>query len=401
MHVVDVCAFYTPHGGGVKTYVDRKVRAAARHGVKVTVLAPGKRGQDDSFGQTDIRSVPGRRFPLDGRYRYFHDERALHAALDELAPDFVEASSPWSSAGMVARWPGNVPRALVMHADPLSTNAYRWLDGLFERATIDRRLSRFWDHLRRLDDAFDLVVCAGRELTQRLQLGGLRQARTIPMGVEPGIFTPTLRDEALRAQLLGECSLPPSATLLLGVGRLAAEKRWPMVVDAVMAAGIAHPLGLVLLGDGRDRAAVLARIGNNPHVRLLGAVGDRTALSRIIASGDALVHGCESETFCMVASEARASGLPLIVPDRGGGAEQALGGAGVTYASGRPDELAEAIGSFIADGPSVHRDRATGLAASVRSMDDHFADLFHMYCGLVARRGEHAPPPAMIRTAGF
>ena len=399
MHVVDVCAFYTPYGGGVKTYVDRKVKAAARHGVKVTVLAPGKPGRDDSFGRADVRSVPGRRFPLDGRYRYFHDEQALHSALDELAPDFVEASSPWSSAGMVARWPGRTPRALVMHADPLSTYAYRWFDGLFERATIDRRLSRFWDHLRRLDDAFDVVVCAGQELTQRLRMGGLRQARTIPMGVEPGIFTPTLRDLALRAQLLGECGLPSSATLLLGVGRLAAEKRWPMVVDAVMAAGIEHPLGLILLGDGRARAAVLARIGNNPHVRLLGPIGDRPALARIMASADALVHGCESETYCMVASEARASGLPLIVPDRGGGAEQATGGAGVTYASGRPDELAEAIRAQIAGGPDNHRLLATALADSVRSMDDHFADLFRTYRELVARGGKRAALPSLIGVA--
>ena len=36
-----------------------------------------------------------------------------------------------------------------------------------------------------------------------------------------------------------------------------------------------------------------------------------------LASADALVHGCEAETFCLVAAEARASGTPMIVPDRG------------------------------------------------------------------------------------
>ena len=394
MHVVDVCAFYAPHGGGVKTYVDRKVKAAARHGVKVTVLAPGKPGRDQGFGSESIRTVAGRRFPLDGRYRYFHDEQALHAAIDDLAPDFVEASSPWSSAGMVARWPGAAPRALVMHADPLATYAYRWFDGLLQRETIDRHLSRFWDHLRRLDASFDAVVCASRELTQRLQLGGLRQARMIPMGVEPGVFSPALRDEGLREDLLRQCGLPPTAMLLVGVGRLSAEKRWPMVVDAVMAAGIAHPLGLVLIGDGRDRAAVSARIGNNPHVRLLGRVDGRDALARILASGDALVHGCESETYCMVASEARASGLPLIVPDRGGGAEQAAGGAGFTYASGHPNSLADAIRVFVAQEAGTRNLDAVALAPSVRSMDDHFADLFRTYRALIARKSEFSQRPA-------
>lgn len=381
MHVVDVCAFYTPHGGGVKTYVERKVRAAARHGVKVTILAPGKAGGGE-FGLANVRSVPGRRFPLDGRYRYFHDEQALHAALDELQPDFVEASSPWSSAGMVARWAGTAPRALVMHADPLASYAYRWFGGLFARETIDRRMARFWDHLRSLDAAFDLVVCASDELARRLGEGGLRRAATIPMGVEPGVFDPAQRDERLRARLLADCGLPQSATLLLGVGRLSAEKRWPMVIDAVMAAGIDHPLGFVLLGEGRDRAAIMTRAGNNPHIRLLGAIADRAALARIVASADALIHGCESETYCMVASEARASGLPLIVPDHGGAAEQAAMAGGLAYASGNAFDLGRAIAAFVAAEPQF-RARATAHAASVQSMDDHFARLFSSYRDLV------------------
>ncbi|NWP89654.1 glycosyltransferase family 1 protein, partial [Escherichia coli] len=75
---------------------------------------------------------------LDRRYRYFDDEKALHRALDRWRPDFVEASSPWGSASMVARWDGAAPRALVMHADPLSAYAYRWFGQVASIETIDR-----------------------------------------------------------------------------------------------------------------------------------------------------------------------------------------------------------------------------------------------------------------------
>jgi alpha-1,6-mannosyltransferase len=378
VHVVDVCAFYSPRGGGVKTYVERKIKAAERQGVKVTILAPGKPGHETPESPA-IRAVPGRRFLLDGRYRYFHDERALHAALDDLEPDFVEASSPWSSAAMVARWPGAAPRALVMHADPLASYAYRWLGGFLDRATIDRRFARFWQHLRRLDAAFDLTVCANADLARRLAEGGLGRAVTIPMGVEPGVFDPARRDETLRARLLAECQLPDTATLLLGVGRLAGEKRWPLVIDAVMAAGIADPIGLVLIGDGRDRAAVRGRAGHDPHVRLLAPITDRSELARIMASADALVHGCDSETFCMVAAEARASALPLLVPDVGGAADQVRDGAGLSYRAGNPAALSEAIANFIAVGPQRFRARAWRSAATVRTMDQHFAELFATY----------------------
>ena len=380
MHVVDVCAFYSPHGGGVKTYVERKVRAARRHGVRMTILAPARNGEAFVLGDGEpVRTIPGRRFPLDGRYRYFYDEPALHAALDELAPDFVEASSPWSSAAMVARWPGAAPRALVMHADPLASYAYRWFGGVFSRAAIDRRFDRFWNHLRRLDRAFDLVVCANRDLTRRMAEGGLERALTIPMGVDPGVFSPVHRDEQLRARLLAECGLAPDAMLLLGVGRLASEKRWPMVIDAVMAAGIDHLIGFVLVGDGRDRAAVVSRAGQDPHIRLLAPIADRPALARLMASADALVHGCDSETYCMVASEARASGLPLIVPDSGGATEQVSAGAGWTYRAGDPGDLAQVITRFVRSDPHAQRDRAVALAGGVRSMDEHFAELFDTY----------------------
>ena len=68
-----------------------------------------------------------------------------------------------------------------------------------------------------------------------------------------------------------------------------------------------------------------ARQGN-PHVRLLEPTTDRPALARMMASADALIHGCEAETFCFVAAEALASGLPLIAPDRGGAADLARAG---------------------------------------------------------------------------
>ena len=364
----------------MKTYVERKVRAARHNGVQMTILAPAREGEAFALGDGEhVHTIPGRRFPLDGRYRYFHDEPALHAALDELAPDFVEASSPWSSAAMVARWPGAAPRALVMHADPLASYAYRWFGGVFSRAAIDRRFDRFWNHLRRLDRAFDLVVCANGDLTRRMAEGGLERAITIPMGVDPGVFSPTLRDEQLRARLLGECGLAPDATLLLGVGRLASEKRWPMVIDAVMAAGIDHPIGFVLAGDGRDRAAVVSRAGRDPHIHLLAPIAERAEMARLMASADALVHGCDSETYCMVAAEARASGLPLIVPDSGGAAEQVAPGVGWTYRAGDPADLAEVITEFIRSDPVAQRRRASALAGDVRSMDQHFAELFDTY----------------------
>ncbi|MBN8502443.1 MAG: glycosyltransferase [Sphingomonadales bacterium] len=378
MRIVDVCAFYSPQGGGVKTYVEQKLRLGPQLGHEIIILAPGDRYEViDRGANARIVTIPSPRFPLDRNYWYFDDEDALHDALDSLAPDFVEASSPWRSPSMVARWNGNAPRSLFMHADPLSAYAYRVLEPIFSRETIDRRFEPFWQHLRRLGSEFDSVVCASGELRARLEEGGVPNTALIPMGVEEGVFSPAHRDLVLRRQMLELCDLPESAGLLIGVGRLSAEKRWPMVIDAVLAASANTPLGLVLLGGGGQERKILKAIGGNPHIRLLKPERNRARFAAVLASADALVHGCEAETFCLSAAEARASGVPVIVPDRGGAADHAADGAGIAYQSADREALAEAIRVMAARGwPRT--------ASPVQTMRGHFAALFAHYGSLTA-----------------
>ncbi len=380
MHIVDVCAFYSPHGGGVRTYVEQKLAIGPKLGHHITIMAPGERHEVVEHGpHARIEFLPAPRFPLDRRYWYFTDEPALHRALSRARPDVVEVASPWRSPLMVARWPSPVPRTLIMHSDFLSAFAYRWLQPIFKRPIIDRRLERYWAHLRLLGREFDRVVCASRDLSSRLMAGGVANVITNPMGVEPGLFSPGLRDEGLRASLLRKCDLPPSADLLIGVGRLAPEKRWPMIVKAVTAAARQRPIGLVLLGEGRDRAAVLSAIGGNPHIRLFEPERHRPSFARILASADALVHGCEAETFCMAAAEARASNVPVIVPDRGGAADHGAGGGGWTYAAADARAASSVITHAL-----THR--LPSLAAPVRTIEDHFTDLFADYSALLEGR---------------
>lgn len=380
MRIVDVCAFYTPHGGGVKTYVEQKLRLGPQLGHEIVILAPGDKHEVIERGPgARIVTIPSPRFLLDRNYWYFDDEQALHATLDLLQPDFVEVSSPWRSPSLVARWPGRAPRALFMHADPLSAYAYRWLEPMLSREAIDKGFGTFWEHLRRLGEDFDTVVCASAELRDRLAAGGVPNTVLEPMGIDEGVFSPANRDPDLRRRLLELCELPESAHLLIGVGRLSSEKRWPMVIDAVVAASQHLPLGLVLLGAGKQLRTISKAIAGNPHIRVLKPERDRARFAAIVASADALVHGCEAETFCLSAAEARASGVPVIVPDRGGAADHAADGAGVTYAAVDPVSLAEAILQM-----EALQWRRTN--SPVRTMREHFAALFSHYQAIVEAR---------------
>lgn len=383
MKIVDVCAFYAPHGGGVRTYIDRKLQIAASLGQSVAVIVPGA---DDRVEHRKnggrIIHVASPKLVVDRRYRYFDNPSAVHRILDAECPDMVEASSPWRTASIVAEWPGLTPRALVMHADPLAAYAYRWFGRISSRQVIDRGFDLFWQHLRRMGQRFDCIVSANENLSGRLRAGGVAGVLTAPMGVDPGTFSPALRSSQMRRELLARCDLPEEATLLLGIGRLSAEKRWPLVVDAAIAAGRTRPVGLVIIGDGRDRSKLVRHIGGNPHVHLLAPIRDRALLASVLASGDALFHGCEAETFGLVAAEAAASGLPLIVPDEGGSSDLVTADTGEKYKAGNASSAARALERFLARDRSRMRGAACERAPYMPTIDEHFESLFLLYSRL-------------------
>ena len=390
MRIADVCAFYTPMGGGVRTYIEAKLRSAARFGHEVVVIAPGAGHEVIKRGPgAFLVTIPGPKLPVDHRYRYFDDEGLLHSVLDIWQPDHVEASSPWSSATMVGRWQGAATRSLVMHSDPLAAYAYRWLGGIAPRAAIDRCFAWFWSHLRGLGQMFDTVVCANGQLAARLASGGVGNAETIRMGVEPGVFSPSLRSSELRKSALAAFGLDPSSILLLGIGRFSSEKRWDLVLRAAGECGRELPVALLLVGDGSKRQKLEMVAEQYRNVAVLPAISDRSELATLLASADALIHGCESETFCLVAAEARASGIPLIVPDRGAALDQLVEGAGTTYAAGREQSLEQAIARFVKRGPELQRALAT-RESRARTMDEHFADLFARYATLAPQQAAAA-----------
>lgn len=229
------------------------------------------------------------------------------------------------------------------------------------------------------------------------------------MGVESGLFSPMLRSVEVRKAALETLGLDASAVLLLGVGRFSAEKRWDMVMRAVDECARRHPVGLLLVGDGRKRQKLEILAERMPSVAVMPSLTDRRELARLLASADALVHGCEAETFCMVAAEARSSGIPLIVPDRGAAVDQLVRGAGAVYRSARERSLERAIERFIERGPELQRAAAV-RACNVRTMDEHFAELFARYAKIeptpVYKPAAAASPPmsglaevALARTA--
>lgn len=385
MRIVDVAEFYSPTGGGVRTYIDRKFGAAEQLGHELFVIAPGPEDRVEPRGSGALIQIRCPSLPFDANYHMFWDAAPVHRWLDSLSPDLVEASSPWRGAWIVANWRAPVARAMFMHADPVAIYPQRWLAPVASPERIDQLFEWFWSYLRGLTGRFSSVVAGGLWLAKRFEQHGVASVAGIPLGVDRGSFSPRLRDERLRSELLKTCGCPDDAKLALAVGRFHPEKRWPMVIEAVSRAGADVPIGLVVVGDGIDRARVLRAAAGKPHVHLIPPIRDRPLLAAHLASADALVHGCDSETFGLLPAEAMASGLPLVGPDRGGFADLAQPSTSEIYRSGDVEAAAAAIRRLFARDQSGLKAAAIEAAAGVRHDTDHFADLFEHYQAVAAR----------------
>jgi alpha-1,6-mannosyltransferase len=172
-------------------------------------------------------------------------------------------------------------------------------------------------------------------------------------------------------------------TVLVGVGRLAREKRWDVILDAFGRIATKTPAVLVLFGDGPERTRLAQRAP--PGVIFAGFERDRGRLAGALASADLLVHACPCETFGLSIAEAVACGLPVVVPDEGGARESAPRGSSETYAALDPAACAAAIERLLADDPDDRRRRALAAAPKVPTAADHIAHVLAAYADLRAR----------------
>ena len=324
MRIVDVNEFYSPTGGGVRTYLDRKMGIMADMGHELTVIAPALESSvEERPGGGRIFWVKAPPLILDRNYGIFVHDEPVWKLLDMLQPDIVETSSPWLPAWTVARWQGDAVKVFFAHGDNIGAYPQRWLDSVATPIQVERAFAWYTRYMSRFLEHYDAFVTNGPALAKRFRRRGMHVHASMPLGIERQWFSPDLRDEKLRVALLAQLGLPPEGHLLLGLGRHHKEKRWPLVIDAVEAAANDLPVGLMLIGDGPQRRQLEARIAGSPHIKIFRPVYDRVRFSRIMASCDALIHGSDAEPFGLVASEALASGLPLIGPDEGGFAELA------------------------------------------------------------------------------
>lgn len=198
--------------------------------------------------------------------------------------------------------------------------------------------------------------------------------RVIPNGVDCELFRP---DRAAGAEFRWVHRVG-DGPLLVGVGALAVEKRWDLLLESV--ALLARPAPpLVLCGSGPCEEALRAQAQRlELDVRFPGWL-ERAGLVGAYNAATCVVHA-GSEVCSLALIEALACGRP-IVASAGGGTPELLGDAGVLAPREDPRGFARLLEDLLGDGA---RREALGAAARRRAVERYSLErMVGAYVGMV------------------
>ncbi|MBI4551786.1 MAG: glycosyltransferase [Candidatus Latescibacteria bacterium] len=234
-----------------------------------------------------------------------------------------------------------------------------------------------WGYLRWFYGRTDRIFVSSMASRDDLAAHGFDQKKlaTMPRGIDTTVFHPAKRDERIWARFGVD-----AGTKLLYVGRLSKEKNLNVLAESFKRlSSDSQRLGLVIVGDGPYRAELEQRLQGYP-VWFTGYL-DGEDLATVYASSDVFVFPSLIETFGNVVLEAQASGLPVVVADRGGAPENVLPGQTGLVADGRdPEAFARAIQTILTDPDARRRmGEAARRYIETRGVQAAFERMWEMY----------------------
>lgn len=390
MKLLDVTEFYSVRGGGVRSHLSQKGHVLCQLGHTHVVVAPGPfdgwagETKGPSGGVTRLYHVSGPALPYDPTYHLLFRLDKVRALISREKPDILEIHSPYAAALSCLSVPAKSfgIRTFVWHADFIDTYLRGALEKRLGERGADVTVEPLWAWVRRIARGCAATFAATRWQAEKLEHHGVPRVRCVPFGVEKEIFRPEQRSEAWRRDMLGSLADGPrdqEPVIFVAIGRMAVEKRWDVVVEAYRQVSAGMRCAFAIFGDGPERAKIERDLAGTPNVRFFGFEKDRVKLATALASSDVLIHGCPFETFGLGVAEALACGLPAVLPDEGGAAEQAKPASTILYESGNADACADAIGILLGRDRLELRTKAVDAASDVASVEDHFRHMFAIY----------------------
>jgi glycosyltransferase involved in cell wall biosynthesis len=310
MHIAFVTETWPPQVNGVALTVQTLAHGLAARGHRVEVVRPGANGQESDVEMVFARGVrmpryPGLQFGLPQRMNL--RRRWLAQRPDAI---YVATEGPLGYSALSAANALRIPVATGFHTRFDDYASHYGVAAL-------KPLVSAW--LRQFHRRAQMTLVPTLALVDELKAAGIEHARKLRRGVNVELFSPARRDPELRRQW----GAGDNTTVMLYVGRIAAEKSLTLALQAFRALQARAPdARMVLVGDGPQRAALAEAY---PDVLFTGTLRDE-ALAAHYASADVFLFPSRSETFGNVVLEAMASGLALVAFDLAAAKEHVANG---------------------------------------------------------------------------
>jgi len=163
-------------------------------------------------------------------------------------------------------------------------------------------------YLRKFHNRTGFTMVPTQSMKHQLEAYGFKNLKVVARGVDTQMFHPSKRSELMR----DSWGATANTTVLLSVGRLAAEKNLNLTIDtyqALKAAG--RDVKMVFAGDGPMRNITETKC---PDAFFMGMCSHEQ-LAILYASADVLLFPSLTETFGNVTLEAMASATPVLAFD--------------------------------------------------------------------------------------
>jgi alpha-1,6-mannosyltransferase len=387
----DLTQSWSDVGGGVRTYLRHKRQhildnTPHRH----LLIVPGRNDaiEIESGGRAITSFIASPKVPGSPHYRWLLRNRAVRSVLARYSPNLVECQDaynlPWAAVAHARRNPGTALVAAYCTDFPtvyVDRPFSKWLGKAVGGAAS--RVS--YAYCARLYRRFDAVYAMSENGgAAKLRSLGVPEVGVVPLGVELGQFSPDKRDVRLRRQL----GLADGQPLLIYVGRLDAEKRVQVVVDAFRRLPEMVGAVLLLLGDGPLWRQFRGRVAE--RIFAPGYCQDRSDLAAWLASADIYVSAMADETFGISVIEAQASGLPVVGVAAGAMVDRVPSGLGLVGQVDDAGVMAANILSLLSGDRSAIAERARNHALQF-SWDQSMHLLFgRVYQTALVRAAERA-----------
>ena len=163
-------------------------------------------------------------------------------------------------------------------------------------------------YLRKFHNRTEFTMVPTQSMKHQLEAHGFKNLKVVARGVDTQLFHPNKRSKLMRESW----GATDNTTVLLSVGRLAAEKNLNLTIEtyqALKAAG--RDVKMVFAGDGPMRSITAAKC---PDAFFMGMCSHEQ-LAILYASADVLLFPSLTETFGNVTLEAMASATPVLAFD--------------------------------------------------------------------------------------